>query len=102
MTKPHTSVTALRTCVYTCWFGPTTYPKFQTSAFKYFTKINIMKHVKTGSDPEQIRLKLKHAWQFVDAFKTDLNRQTPWQTNLHMVCTMAEVASGKGHVRITL
>ena len=28
-------------CIYPCLFGPTTYRKFQMSAFKYFLKINI-------------------------------------------------------------
>jgi len=32
-------------CIYVCWlvrfFGPTTYRKFQMTAFKYFTKIDI-------------------------------------------------------------
>ena len=38
LSKPHTSVTALSTCVciYLCLFGPTTYRKFQMSgAFKF-------------------------------------------------------------------
>ena len=36
LSEPHTSVTALSTCVYLCLLGPTTY---QMSAFKflYFT-----------------------------------------------------------------
>ena len=37
LSKLHTSVTALHTCV--CILGPTTYCKFQMSAFKYFTMI---------------------------------------------------------------
>ena len=39
LSEPHTSVTALSTCVYLCLLGPTTYCKFQMSAFKflYFT-----------------------------------------------------------------
>ena len=43
LSEPHTSVTALRkyVCIYACTnvclFGPTTYRKFQMSAFKYFT-----------------------------------------------------------------
>ena len=42
--EPHTSVTALRTCMcmFACLLGPTTYRKFQMSAFKYFMKIDIV------------------------------------------------------------
>ena len=45
LSEPHTSVTALHTCVcmlvgwFVGLFGPTTYRKFQMSAFKYFTTI---------------------------------------------------------------
>ena len=34
LSEPHTSVTALSTCVYLCLLGPTTYRKFQMSEFK--------------------------------------------------------------------
>ena len=36
LSEPHTSVTALSTCVciYACLLGPTTYREFQMSAFK--------------------------------------------------------------------
>ena len=42
LSRPHTSVMALCKCVYLCLFvclllGPTTYHKFQMSAFKYLT-----------------------------------------------------------------
>ena len=41
LSEPHTSVTALQKylCLYVCLFGPTTYRKFQMSAFQYFTMI---------------------------------------------------------------
>ena len=46
LSKPHTSMTALRTCVCMfaclCLLGLATYRKFQMSTFKYFTKINIV------------------------------------------------------------
>ena len=49
LSEPHTSMTALRTRV-CIWLWPTTYRKFQMSAFKYFTKISIscVKHVKAS------------------------------------------------------
>ena len=49
LSEPHTSMTALHTCV-CIWLWPTTYRKFQMSAFKYFTKIVIscVKHVKAS------------------------------------------------------
>ena len=44
LSEPHASVTALHMCVcmFACLLGPTTYRKFQMSAFKYFTKIDIV------------------------------------------------------------
>ena len=47
LSKPHTSATALRTCVsmLACLLGLTTYRKFWMSVFKYFTKIDV-KHVR--------------------------------------------------------
>ena len=42
LSEPHTSVTAL--CMHVCNCGLITYHKLM-SAFKYFTKINIVKHV---------------------------------------------------------
>lgn len=40
LSKPHTSMTALHTCVYAyiaiCSFGPTTYRNFEASVFKHF------------------------------------------------------------------
>ena len=44
LSEPHTSVTALRICVYmfACLLGPITYHKFEMSAFIYF------KHVKAN------------------------------------------------------
>ena len=45
LSEPHTSVTALRkcVCVSACLFGPTTYRKFQMSAFKYFMSTPIVR-----------------------------------------------------------
>ena len=40
LSKPHNSVTALRTHVST--YGPTTYRKFYISAFKHFTMIECL------------------------------------------------------------
>ena len=76
LSEPHASVTALHKCVCTfacllaCFLGPTTYRKFQMSAFKYFTKINIVHEAVEAwlsecsvGDPEWKRPMLKHAWQ---------------------------------------
>ena len=52
LSEPHTSVTALRcVCMYLCLDWPLNY-KFQMSAFKCFTKVNIVKQLLQCRRPE--------------------------------------------------
>ena len=73
------------------------------SAFKYFTKIDIVKHVKASGGltvrvqrrrPEQRRLKLKRAWELNSGlWFTDDSRPLTGSTNL--IWTVVDwVASG--------
>ena len=61
------------------------------SAFQYFTKIDIVKHVKASGgllseysigDPEQKQLKLKHAWHWFVCASTNDGRPLIGGTNL--------------------
>ena len=42
----HCACVCPSTCMLACLLGLTTYHKFQMSAFKYFTKVDIVKHVR--------------------------------------------------------
>ena len=74
------------------------------SAFQYFTKIDIVKHVKASGgllseysigDPEQRQLKLKHAWHWFVRASTNDGRPLIGGTNLIWM-VVDWVASGSG------
>ena len=112
LSKLHTGVTALLTgvCMLVGLFGPATYYKFKTTTFEYFSKIDIIEsqwratvrvqHQQPGVKTTEVETRIAACvYVFLQAISAaDYNRQTSWQTTyVQTVCTVGEVASGKGH-----
>ena len=105
-------------CIYPCLFEPTTYCKFQMSAFKYFIKIDIVWSMwRLVKGYCQIAASVvtwsEDNWSWsthcsLCMFFTSCPKYGPWEANFtadywQTVCTVAEIASpGKGHVQIII